>query len=150
MTGERRREEKNIQRNCRAVHRRFAATVQWRRSLSRTRFCFLLFGMAALTALAVAYSRSWGHSVGEPLLEQLPIWRQCCNEHDCIPQQVSILRREEKTMLVDIAGFQTSVDKDKFSPVPSTRTFVCYLAPKGPVTNDNIRCILHPQPGGVM
>jgi hypothetical protein len=97
-----------------------------------------------MSLLAFVHSRIWAHEVGEPLLEQLPIWSRCCNQHDCIPQQVSILRKEEKTLTVDIAGSQASVDKSKFSPVPSTRTWVCYVIPNGVVTNDNIRCILHP------
>ncbi len=127
-------------------------TDSWKR-IRREReraFRFLVAIFATTSLLAFVHSRIWAHEVGEPLLEQLPIWSRCCNQHDCIPQPVSILRKEEKTLTVDIAGSQASVDKSKFSPVPSTRTWVCYVTPNEVVSNDNIRCILHPQHSGTI
>jgi len=88
--------------------------------------------------------------VGEPELEKLGHLEPLLQRHDCVPQPVSIIRDEEKSLLVNIAGFQTSVERFKFTPVPSSRTWVCYVVPNGVVNNDNIRCILHPKPGGVM
>ena len=126
--------------------------ASWRR-IRREReraFRFMIVIFVSMSLLAFVHSRIWAHEVGEPLLEQLPIWSRCCNQHDCIPQPVSILRKEEKTLTVDIAGSHASVDKSKFSPVPSTRTWVCYVIPNGVVTNDNIRCILHPQHSGTI
>ena len=41
-----------------------------------------------------------------------------------------------------------AVDKEKFSPVPSDRSWVCYINPRGEITNENIRCILYPQKSG--
>jgi hypothetical protein len=108
--------------------------------------------LALWAVIALLDSLSWGHPVGEPELETLAVWKRCCNEHDCLPQQVSILRKNESSASVDvdIGGSETSVDQYKFADVPSTRTWVCYLVPNGVVSNDNIRCILRPnKPGGV-
>ena len=92
---------------------------------------------------------SWGHDVGEPALEQLPLWKQCCGEGDCIPQHLRIIGKEpEKKVAVEIEGAQTSVDKEKFSPAPTNRTWVCYVSPGGAISNENIRCILYPQKSG--
>jgi len=110
----------------------------------------LTSSLAIWMMITLIDSHSLGHSVGEPELEKLAIWSHCCNDHDCVPQPVSIIRDEEKSLLVNIAGFQTSVERFKFTPVPSSRTWVCYVVPNGVVNNDNIRCILHPKPGGVM
>jgi hypothetical protein len=94
-------------------------------------------------------SQSLGHDVGEPELQKLPVWNQCCGDGDCVPQRVQITGREAgKKVGVEIEGVPTSVDKEKFSPVPSNRTWVCYMSPGGPIRNENIRCILHPQSGG--
>jgi hypothetical protein len=99
---------------------------------------------------AVALRHSWGHDVGEPELEKLPIWKQCCGNGDCIPQHLRMIGRlPGKKLSVEIEGAQTSVDKEKFSPVPSDRTWVCYVHLGGPVSDENIRCILHPQKGGM-
>ena len=49
---------------------------------------------------------------------------------------------------VTIEGIQTSAAKQKFSPVPSPHTWVCYYNPNGEINDDNIRCILYPQPSG--
>ena len=51
-------------------------------------------------------------------------------------------------IIVEIEGVQTPVDKEKFSPVPSDRSWVCYINPRGEITNENIRCILYPQKSG--
>lgn len=110
---------------------------------------FFTSGLTFWAALAVIVSLAWGHPVGEPELEKLAIWKRCCNEHDCIPQQVAILRKEENALLVDIGGAQAAIDQYKFSEVPSPRTWVCYIIPNGNVSNDNIRCILRPKAGGL-
>ena len=94
-------------------------------------------------------SASWGHDVGEPALQELPIWTKCCGDGDCVAQNVQIIGNAPgKKIDVKIQGTETYVDKDKFSPVPSNRTWVCYVSPSGAVSNENIRCILHPQSGG--
>ena len=117
--------------------------------LSRAPYTFSYrCGWLSQGSLLIAHLNAPAHPVGEPALEQLPIWKQCCNEHDRVPQSVSVIRKEENALRVDTAGSQTSIDKYKFSPVPSTRTWVCYIVPNGVVTNDNIRCILHPQQSG--
>ena len=93
---------------------------------------------------------SWSaHVVGEPALEKLPIWRQCCEEQDCVPEQVKILGKDNDRMIpVDIEGVNTTVAKEKFSAVPSSHTWVCYYNPNGEIKDDNIRCILYPQQTG--
>jgi hypothetical protein len=66
-----------------------------------------------------------------------------------LPQHLQILGNEAgKKLSVQIEGVETAVDKDKFSPVPSDRTWVCYLRPGGTINNENIRCILYPQQSG--
>jgi len=91
----------------------------------------------------------WGHDVGEPDLEKLPIWSKCCGEGDCVSQRLRILGKEPaKKIIVEIEGIQTSVDKEKFSPVPTIRTWVCYISPGGAIRNENIRCILYPEKSG--
>jgi hypothetical protein len=99
-------------------------------------------------ALVVSSSRA-DHKVGEPKLESLRIWKQCCSEHDCIPQDVQTIRKQKDgNITVRIEGIQTDVSKEKFSPVPSQHTWVCYVNLNGQITNENIRCILYPQTGG--
>jgi hypothetical protein len=96
-----------------------------------------------------AVFRSWGHDVGEPGLEKLPIWSKCCGGGDCISQRLRIIGKEPgKKVAVEIEGVQTSVDKEKFSPVPTNRTWVCYVSLGGAISNENIRCILYPQKSG--
>jgi hypothetical protein len=96
-------------------------------------------------------SSSPAHDVGEPVLEQLPIWKSCCAEHDCVPQRVKIIENQGKGKVsVEIEGNQTKVDKEKLSPVPSPRTWVCYVNPNGEIVNENIRCILFPEKGGTV
>jgi hypothetical protein len=109
----------------------------------------LLLTLSTLSVGVLIRINASGHDVGEPELEKLPIWKQCCGNGDCIPQHLRIIGREPgKKLSVEIEGVQTSVDKEKFSPVPSDRTWVCYVSPGGTITNENIRCILHPQRGG--
>ena len=99
---------------------------------------------------SVALQHSWGHDVGEPKLEKLPIWKQCCGNGDCLPQHLRVIGRgPDKKVSVEIEGVQTSVDKSKFSPVPSDHTWVCYINPGGAITDENIRCILHPHRDGM-
>ena len=94
---------------------------------------------------------SWSnYLVGEPALEKLPIWQKCCKEQACVPEQVKIISREENGMIpVEIEGVRTAVAKQKFSPVPSPHTWVCYYKPNGEIEDDNIRCILYPQQRGM-
>src|SRR5215472_4839510 len=80
--------------------------------------CWLLFALAVL--VAGNPSIACGHDVGEPALQNLPIWNQCCGNGDCVPQDVHILGKESDQKLdIEIQGVETYVDKDKFSPVPS-------------------------------
>ena|SRR5512138_2538587 len=99
---------------------------------------------------AGTFSQSFGHDVGEPALQNLPVWSQCCGDGDCVPQHVQITGSEtgKKKIGVEIEGVTTSVDKEKFSPVPSNHSWVCYMSPGGAIRNENIRCILYPQSGG--
>ena len=109
--------------------------------------CYLSFMVVVLQVANP--SISWGHDVGEPALQNLSIWNQCCGDGDCVPQNVQILGKgSDKELDVEIEGVETYVDKDKISPVPSNRTWVCYVSPGGAITNANIRCILHPQSSG--
>jgi hypothetical protein len=121
-----------------------------RRGIARPKSNRLWMSSIAIWLIIALVDSGWGHPVGEPELEKLAIWKRCCNEHDCLPQAVNILRQEENSLLVDIDGVQASVEQYKFAPVPSTRTWVCYVVPNGVVSNDNIRCVLHPKPGGVI
>ncbi len=95
-------------------------------------------------------SHSWGHEVGEPELEQTRIWQKCCGNGDCVPKPVKIVNKggQGSKLVVKIDGVEAAVEKEKFSPVPSNRTWVCYLDPNGSVTDENIRCILYPEKGG--
>jgi hypothetical protein len=122
---------------------------EWSRRLTHS-VHFISFSIAISAALVLLISRSWGHDVGEPELEKLPIWQNCCRGRDCTPQQVTIVNKNHnrKKILVNIEGVQTAVDKEVFKPVPSNRTWVCYIKPDGPVSNENIRCILYPQQSG--
>ena len=98
-----------------------------------------------LLILSLCSSMS-AHDVGEPMLEELPVWKSCCADHDCVPQKVKIIGREGKEKVsVEIEGSQTKVDKGKLSPVPSRRAWVCYVNPNGEIVNENIRCILLPE-----
>jgi hypothetical protein len=88
------------------------------------------------------------HTVGEPELEKELIWKQCCSDHDCVPQQVHILGAELNGKLpIEIDHLPTSVSKEKFFPVRSTRTWVCYRGGHKEASDNNIRCILYPQKG---
>ena len=108
-------------------------------------FC-VVFVLVALFLVPFSWS---SHSVGEPALEKLPIWHQCCDEQDCVPEQVTIMGKDNSGMIpVDIEGVKTTVAKAKFSAVPSPHTWVCYYNPNGEIKDDNIRCILYPQQGG--
>lgn len=91
-------------------------------------------------------SSSPAHDVGEPALEQLPIWKRCCSDHDCVAQRVRIIGNQgDEKVSVEIEGTQTKVDKEKLSSVPSPRAWVCYVDPNGAIVNENIRCILLPE-----
>ena|SRR5215510_12097135 len=109
----------------------------------------LLLMLSALGGITLMRFHASGHEVGEPELQQLPLWKQCCGEGDCIPQRLRIIAKKPgKKLAVEIEGVQTSVDKEKFSPVPSNRTWVCYVTPGGAISDENIRCVLYPQKSG--
>src|SRR4030095_888669 len=84
----------------------------------------ICFSIAISAALVLLISRSCGHDVGEPKLEETQIWQTCCLERDCRPQQVAIVikNHNRKQILVNIEGVETAVDKEVFKPVPSNRT----------------------------
>jgi hypothetical protein len=106
--------------------------------------CFSLFTFFMVLSSAPLLLSA--HDVGEPALEQLPLWKSCCGEHDCVPQRVKVTGKEGKEKVsVEIEGTQTKVDKEKLSPVPSPHSWVCYINPHGAVVNENIRCILLPE-----
>jgi len=109
---------------------------------------FLLhFSLLISLLMVLSVSFSWpAHNVGEPALEEHPIWRQCCDDHDCVPQQVKVTTRQENgNFSIKIEGVETAVNKEKFHLVPSPRTWVCYFNPNGKIANENIRCILYPE-----
>jgi len=104
---------------------------------------YIIFVAFVLSTLGV--SSSLGHDVGEPELEKLQIWKQCCAGQDCVPQNVKIFRKGEEKVAVEIEGTQIKVDKEKLSPVPSPHAWVCYVDPARGIANENIRCILFPE-----
>jgi hypothetical protein len=110
-------------------------------------FSFLALILSGIFFLAPS---SWSdHLVGEPQLEKLPIWASCCREHDCVAEDVKMMGKAGNEMIsVEIDGVQTVVGKQKFTPVPSSHTWVCYRDSTGSVNDDNIRCILYPQRDG--
>ena len=112
----------------------------------------LHLSLLSFLLLFLSGSLSWpAHNVGEPALEELPIWKHCCADHDCVPQKVKIIGREGKEKVsVEIEGIQTKVEKRKLSPVPSSRSWVCYFNPNGKIVNENIRCILFPEKRGTV
>src|SRR5215471_3719327 len=89
-----------------------------------------------LLSLVSGSSASLAHEVGEPLLEQVPIWKACCSDHDCVPQRVKILGKGSNKVSVEIEGTETKVEAGKFSPVPSPRTWVCYVNPNREISNE--------------
>lgn len=111
---------------------------------------FVLLGILVLVSVFSLIKFSWSdHAVGEHKLEEAPVWNTCCRERDCVPQRVKVKGKEGGGMiLVEIEGLRTSVAKEKFSPVPSAHTWVCYYNLNGKITNDNIRCVLYPQQSG--
>ncbi len=110
----------------------------------------VVLGIVILMSVFSLVTLSWSdHTVGEPKLEETPVWNSCCRERDCVPQRVKIKGKQGDGMvLVEIEGVRTSVAKEKLSPVPSAHTWVCYYNLNGKITNDNIRCILYPQQSG--
>jgi hypothetical protein len=118
--------------------------------LTRLIYYTLLISVAFSSSGVLLPPHSWGHKVGEPELEGLPIWKQCCGDGDCVPQPVKIITKSDtgRKIVVNIEGVEAAVEKDKFTPVPSDRTWVCYQNPNGRIANENIRCILYPQKSG--
>jgi hypothetical protein len=93
-----------------------------------------------------SFQFSWaGHVVGEPELEKLPIWQKCCAKQDCVSEQVKIMGKDSNGMVsVAIEGVQTSVAKQKFSPVPSPPTLgFATIIPtvKSKTTTSGVSCI---------
>ena len=109
--------------------------------------CLFHFSFVAFLLTILLASSSWSsHTVGEPELEAHPSWKRCCAEQDCVPQQVKILGGEKSgKILVKVEGTQAKVNKWKLHPVPSGRTWVCYINRNGEIANENIRCILFPE-----
>jgi len=107
----------------------------------------LRFSLLIFILMVLYVSSSWSsHSVGEPELEAHPTWNRCCAEQDCVPQQVKIVGGEEAGKIsVKVEGVQAKVNKWKLRPVPTRRTWVCYINPNGKIANENIRCILFPE-----
>ena len=111
------------------------------------RFRLLIF----VSLLLSVPSTSSAHDVGEPLLEQHPVWKNCCGGQDCTAQRVRIVGQEGREKVsVEIEGTQTKVDKAKLLPVPSSHTWVCYVDSNRAIINENIRCILFPEKGGTV
>jgi len=103
----------------------------------------------SLVSLVASPAASLAHEVGEPLLERLPIWKACCSDHDCVPQRMKIIGKGSNKVSVEIEGIETKVEAGKFSPVPSPRSWVCYVNPNREISNENTRCILFPEKGGM-
>jgi len=114
----------------------------------------LLLCSSLLISLCILFlvPYSWpDHKVGEPRLEELPVWDQCCREHDCIPQKVKIIGTEGNGKIpIEVEEYQALVKKGKFFPVPSSYTWVCYFDLNGQIIDRNIRCILYPQNSGTV
>jgi hypothetical protein len=109
---------------------------------------FFIFVLSIGLSPLVPYSWS-NHKVGDPALEQLPIWNQCCHDHDCVPQKVKIIGKQGREKIsVEIEGTPVSVSKEKFHPVPTNAAWVCYFNKNGEISNQNIRCVLYPQQSG--
>src|SRR3989442_10931118 len=101
--------------------------------------CLIHFSLCVLLLMAFSASPSWSsHSVGEPELEAHPSWNRCCAEQDCVPQQVKIVGAEEAGKIsVKVEGVQARVNKWKLRPVPTRRTWVCYVNRNGEIANEN-------------
>src|SRR5437870_8572418 len=99
--------------------------------LDTIRHYFLVFVLIGLSFFMSG--ESWAHDVGEPALENSQIWNQCCGDGDCVSQQLRIIGKRNGSLEVEIDGVPTSVDKEKFSPVPSDHTWVCYFQPNGKI-----------------
>ena len=112
--------------------------------LSRAR----LYGLLLLACGGLAECHSWAHDVGEPALQQLPIWSQCCGDGECVSQRLQIIDKAKNKINVEIEGVQTSVDKKNSRLFPRTVPWVCYYRTGGAISNENIRCILYPQQSG--
>ncbi len=80
---------------------------------------FSSFSGLVLSGVLSLVPSAWpDHKVGEPQLEELPIWSVCCKDHDCVAEEVKMIGQpSDEMILVDIEGVQTAVNKQKFSPV---------------------------------
>jgi len=103
-------------------------------------FCLLLASLLIILLVpALPY-----HWVGEFELEQSQIWKVCCEEDDCIKQDVQILDTMFDEVWTSIDGEITILESDRFHPAPTAHTWVCYFGKLKVVIPQNIRCILYP------
>ncbi|HEX9880384.1 MAG TPA: hypothetical protein VGB25_09345 [Candidatus Binatia bacterium] len=102
--------------------------------------------LASLSAPFIAFLSWADHKVGDPRLEKLQIWEDCCRDRDCVLQPVKIAGEERRGKIpVEIEKFIIPVKKGKFFPVPSANAWVCYFDRNGELIDENIRCVLYPQ-----
>jgi len=103
---------------------------------------FLLL-LAALLIIAIGPVLP-NHWVGELELQESEIWRKCCEKSDCIVQNIQIIQPMLDEVWTSIDGETVLLSKNKFHPVPSAHTWVCYFDQLEDVRRENIRCILYP------
>ena len=103
-------------------------------------FCLLLASFFIIL-IVPALPNHW---VGEFELEQSSIWKTCCEEDDCIKQDVQILNSMFDEIWTGIDGEVVILKADKFHPAPTSNTWVCYFNQVRVVNPSNIRCILYP------
>lgn len=85
------------------------------------------------------------HPVNEPALERSEIWGVCCRRADCKPQRFEVLLTTGIYRLTQVGYEKDWIARDKFHPVPSRYTWVCYEDITGKFVDDNVRCLLYPQ-----
>ncbi len=103
-------------------------------------FCLLLASFLIILIVPV----SPYHWVGEFELEQSKIWKVCCEENDCIKQDVQILDTMFDEVWTGIDGETVMLESKRFHPAPTLHTWVCYFNEVRVVNPANIRCILYP------
>jgi len=104
---------------------------------------FYLFLITSLIILIVPVFSN--HPVGEPELEKLQLWLECCRDADCVSMPFErIFVRQDKTLTHTL--YESAwVDNEKFHPVPSQHHWVCYFDRNGDFIDENLRCLLYPQ-----
>jgi len=111
----------------------------------RIRLIIVIFFLLLAFLLIISISPTLpSHWVGEFELEQSQIWKTCCEEDDCIRQDVQILDTMFDEVWTSIDGEVVILKSDKFHPAPTSHTWVCYFSQVRLVTPKNIRCILYP------